>query len=193
MKTNDDDTRSVLLIVDFLRTLYAITGAHAADAGEGDTVIEGATTWCDHVTELLACFRWVYVVEPSPLPNADTFEHVLSTHTADAHLCRLVPFELEPLMETYLGGDVPPEVWGPRLWSLLHALAHHEPQHVARVLRVLTVLIPCRACGADLSRWLSSHPGPHARVAQAYVVALHNHVNKKLNKNVEILFYSYVV
>jgi Na+-transporting methylmalonyl-CoA/oxaloacetate decarboxylase gamma subunit len=134
------------------------------------------------------------------------------THAADPYLRRLVPFELEPLMETYLGGDVPPEVWGPRLWALLHALAHYEPRHVARVLRVLTSLIPCRACGDYLRRWLLSHPGPFAedaaapttrnksdaeeeeasRVAQAYVVALHNHVNKKLGKNVEMVFYSYL-
>ena len=98
-----------------------------------------------------------------------------------------------------------------RLWALLHALAHYEPRHVARVLRVLTSLIPCRACGDDLRRWLLSHPGPFAedaaapttrnksdaeeeaaRVAQAYVVALHNHVNKKLGKNVEMVFYSYL-
>lgn len=207
--TDDNDERGESRVIDFLRTLYVITGVQAA---EGATAAGGENERDkrDAVTELLACFRWVYVVEPAP-PHVDVFEHVLMTHAADPYLRRLVPFELEPLMETYLGGDVPPEVWGPRLWALLHALAHYEPRHVARVLRVLTSLIPCRACGDDLRRWLLSHPGPFAedaaapttrnksdaeeeaaRVAQAYVVALHNHVNKKLGKNVEMVFYSYL-
>lgn len=208
--TEDNDERGESRVVDFLRTLYVITGVQAAEGAKAAGG-ENERDKRDAVTELLACFRWVYVVEPAP-PHVDVFEHVLMTHAADPYLRRLVPFELEPLMETYLGGDVPPEVWGPRLWALLHALAHYEPRHVARVLCVLTSLIPCRACGDDLRRWLLSHPGPFAedaaapttrnksdaeeeeaaRVAQAYVVALHNHVNKKLGKNVEMVFYSYL-
>jgi hypothetical protein len=232
-------------ITELLLSLYIITGVHDDDPNSTTPQPDAASggsdpadpAFVDALRTYVDCFRWVYPLPVATADADDLFEYVLRTHAEDAYLCTLVPFDLDGLIATYLGEDVPPSVWGPKLWLLLHALACYEPRHVPAALHALTVLLPCGVCAADLRAWLKKnpyaypYPGPDPahrdqsrplrvavrtgvgaarrnegdnghlgtttnttagarRASEDYVVALHNHVNKKLKKNIEMLFAS---
>lgn len=90
-----------------------------------------------------------------------------------------------------------PAVWGPPTWFFLHSMALARPKkiseqqqrHIQQFLAEdLSWLLPCPSCGENLRRRLPSMPSAKDVVHQGrdalvhWLVALHNSVNKDLNK-----------
>lgn len=87
-------------------------------------------------------------------------------------------------------------VWGPASWFFLHSMTLALPNkvpverqyHILRFLNDLSWLLPCPSCGESLRRRLPSMPSVEEAVRQGrealanWLVALHNSVNKDLNK-----------
>lgn len=90
-----------------------------------------------------------------------------------------------------------PAVWGPPAWFFLHSMAlacpdkisTQQQEHIQRFLAEdLSWLLPCPSCGENLRQRLPAMPSPKHVVHKGrdalvqWLVALHNAVNKSLNK-----------
>lgn len=87
---------------------------------------------------------------------------------------------------------VDPALWGPHVWRFLHvAAALSPPRSGARhkwraVLEALRVALPCPECTGHYQAWHRAHPfrvmmsgTATRRAAMAWVLDLHNDVNKR--------------
>jgi Erv1 / Alr family len=76
---------------------------------------------------------------------------------------------------------LPPDVWGPRLWGVLHTLCLTgtiTPEFVQEFARV----IPCPACSVHFKQLLEDFPFEQALDKFEWSVLLHNQVNERLGK-----------
>lgn len=91
-------------------------------------------------------------------------------------------------------GGLSLNVWGPRAWHTLHAVAHKLPPHldehqkaqVRSFLLAFAALLPCKRCAAHFEQYLHEHMTDAALESRAAVVALlndaHNAVNRRLGR-----------
>lgn len=101
---------------------------------------------------------------------------------------------LNASQETSIQGtyNVDPIRWGPHVWATLHTLAlkaDHEASMLPKFqafVEALADLLPCAICQRDFSAWLREHGVPKAHDAFAWSVKLHNYVNKKLGKGLDL-------
>jgi hypothetical protein len=93
-----------------------------------------------------------------------------------------------------------PEIWGPRLWRLLHGLADVSDRRDIYALwniflKYTTVVIPCQKCQKHMAEYWAQHiflpKGWHAYTGiqvrediRAKLNAFHNNVNVRLGKPV---------
>lgn len=93
------------------------------------------------------------------------------------------------------GGGLDPTVWGPYVWGSIHSIAIGAPdvldptqKNAYRIFfNQLPTIIPCHKCQQHLYNHLSLNPiEPHldggGKTMFAWSVAMHNSVNKTLNK-----------
>ena len=91
------------------------------------------------------------------------------------------------------------EVWGPKAWGFLHAIAFTYPtspgaverEAAYRLLVSFAHLLPCRKCRAHYKQYLEGERGvqssgsPHLDSSESFsrwTVGLHNNVNERLGK-----------
>ena len=76
---------------------------------------------------------------------------------------------------------LPPDVWGPRLWGVLHTLCLTgtiTPEFVQEFANV----IPCPACAMHFRDLLEAYPFEKALDKFEWSVFVHNQVNDRLGK-----------
>lgn len=97
-----------------------------------------------------------------------------------------------------------PDVWGPRMWSVIHTWALSYPLEPSDGDRIATAayynnlpnLIPCPKCGSDFAGILIEDPVETALDSRADLVEwswrVHNRVNVKIGKD-EIPFETFLI
>lgn len=87
-----------------------------------------------------------------------------------------------------------PSTWGPQMWFTLHNGATAYPRcanpvvryHTKRFILGLPYMIPCMDCAHHMNTWLQQVDVDAACVGREqlfdFYVALHNHVNERLDK-----------
>lgn len=92
--------------------------------------------------------------------------------------------------------NIAPHVWGPHGWKFMHAVALAYPETPSveekkaafQFFTSLEYLLPCESCKQNFKKELQSFPlQPALESKQAlneWLTALHNSVNKRLNKTV---------
>lgn len=79
-----------------------------------------------------------------------------------------------------------PEIWGPKLWTLLHIiLVKPTAQQVVykRFFKYLQYLLPCSKCRKHYRYHIRILPFPENQSQNAsWLIKIHNRVNKSLNK-----------
>lgn len=116
-----------------------------------------------------------------PLPDVsakDYFQYYLAWHETDTELHDHIEFTPGLFISTYINDAIPPEVWGPPLWALIHDAGDKQ---LKKLLLLLVDLLPCPVCAADVETYVRAHPDTSASY---YAINLHNHVNAKLHKNI---------
>ena len=173
----------------FATTLYVMTGDGSLDDnkdGERETLVRFVAQFERLIPASTALSRVVDTLATTD----DLFKHVMLVH--EAHWSAQIGFDAEAIMHAFMGTSVrvPPAVWGPPLWQLLHALADGGGGggDVRVALKCLTVLLPCGVCRAGLIAWLTARTIEDDDDASALVIELHNHVNRKLGKKIRVLF-----
>ena len=181
---------SASLLHAFATTLYVMTGDGSLDDNkddERDTLVRFVAQFERLIPASTALSRVVDTLATTD----DLFKHVMLVH--EAHWSAQIGFDAEAIMHAFMGTSVRvlPAVWGPPLWQLLHALADGGGGGDVRVaLKCLTLLLPCGVCRAGLIAWLAARSvkDNDDNDASALVIELHNHVNRKLGKNIRVLF-----
>jgi len=181
---------STTLLRAFATTLYVMTGDGSLDDGDKRHVL---VRFVAQFERLIPASTALTRVVDTLATADDVFRHVMLVH--EAHWAEQIGFDPEEIMRAFMGSGVrvSPAVWGPPLWLLLHALAD-DAGNVRVALACLTVLLPCAACRADLDAWLAARKKGDVGNddgdddASALVIDLHNHVNRKLGKNIRVLF-----
>jgi|LakMenEpi03Aug12_release.lakeMendotaPanAssembly.Ray.scaffolds.fasta_scaffold00628_9 hypothetical protein len=167
---------SSILLTNLLHVVYIFTGSP-------EPHLEALKNFLTH-------FEWLYIFRfPANTDDDDLFNNLLVLHEQDETLNKVVPFVPEVFIEQYLS-PVPRRIWGPKMWSLLHEFSKQEgttPVMVDLLLQTLTILLPCSKCKRGLSQWLVSNPvcGAHP---DRHIINLHNHVNRKLHKQLHFIF-----
>lgn len=87
-----------------------------------------------------------------------------------------------------------PQIWGPKLWFVLHLMSFNYPEnptyldkrHYSDFFINMQYVIPCSKCKLHYRQHLDTYPiGPHLDNRQQFVkwlIHLHNQVNISLNK-----------
>lgn len=135
-----------------------------------------ATTPTEKLQMLRQFIRLFDGIHHFPLPDVsakDYFQYYLAWHETDTELQDHIAFTPGLFISTYINDTVPPEVWGPPLWALIHEIPNNQ---LKQLLVLLVDLLPCPVCAADLETYVRAHPDTTA-------LNLHNHVNAKLQKN----------
>jgi hypothetical protein len=185
---------SASLLRAFATTLYVITGDGSLDDNKNDTARRVLVQFVVRFERLIPELTALTCVVDTLATTNDLFKHVMLVH--EAHWSVQIGFDPEEIMRLFMdSARVSPRVWGPPLWLLLHALADSGGDNGGNVriaLKCLTVLLPCGACRADLETWLTerakSVDDDDGGDVSALVIDLHNHVNRKLGKNIQVLF-----
>lgn len=126
-------------------------------------------------------FDWLTPDMPPPDPTLDIVVQVAQAHVA----LDPVTFDDDQIIATYAVPGIPPSVWGPAAWRLLHALAADDARGllVCSILYAWTVLLPCAQCREHLTALLQEEPPPEdGDRMDAYAVRIHNNVNALLGK-----------
>lgn len=89
-----------------------------------------------------------------------------------------------------------PDVFGPKVWFLLHTMAVNYPDYPSPAIIAetkmaiigLPSLLPCNVCKNGIRGWIAkSAPLDHATSSRinliSFILEMHNHVNKKLGKS----------
>lgn len=116
-------------------------------------------------------------------PEAGEDSAFMCVATQHERICPMT-FQGEKIVDKYMGRDLPPTVWGPPLWGLLHRLAEHGDRALLqRALLSLVTLLPCPSCRSHLAAMLSQYDIPDDPAAlPGFMVFLHNLVNIRLGK-----------
>jgi hypothetical protein len=87
----------------------------------------------------------------------------------------------------------PPEVWGPPVWTLFHALAENINEDYYKIIAAklfgffqrICAYLPCPECAKDAMRVMGSVTPQNIQTKQGLIYTMyvfHNHVNRKKNK-----------
>lgn len=78
---------------------------------------------------------------------------------------------------------ISPSIWGPPLWRLLHGLAAaavpQADEAWPALLVALRTALPCPDCTRHYTAWHDTHPFVGGESPAAWVLALHNDVNRR--------------
>ena len=132
----------------------------------------------------ISCFTWLCPSLRYPATDAEE-SAFMCVATQHERICPAT-FKGEKIVDKYLGHDLPPTVWGPPLWALLHRLAEHgDRELLKRALLSLVTLLPCPSCRSHLAAMLSQYsiPDDPAQLP-AFMIFIHNLVNIRLGKPV---------
>ncbi len=159
------------MLTDFLHTLYAC-GALAPEPLPDDFIAA--------FRAFVESFNAFLMLPTSHLDTIGTLHPFL--WTAELHQYLLDDFDGDAVVAQYTQGDLPPSMWGPGVWRLLHALAERGTSDaVAAALNSCTITLPCPDCRTHLRLFLDAEPVPETNVP-GYVIALHNRVNALIGK-----------